>query len=280
MINLSLTIPLEEFLRLKLQRVTLLAILMTFILTLSVTQLPAKESESTDKYDLFTYLNQVNVVLTEIPCPTEWQRRNLSGHLNYTMQSDCGQEKQTKTKQSSQETENKSDNPDKKETTSEPETKSRSNQPPTKEKSQQKTIKQALSELSNSQIYGEEQNKDGFYVQFTDGLLFEEARAELTQNTKSTLSKIADVLKNYDNRIVVRGHTSTRTISTNDFGSNQELSEARAKSAAEFLVSEGELDKDRLFLKGLADRELRVKESDEQSMAMNRRVDFFVNTEE
>ncbi len=72
----------------------------------------------------------------------------------------------------------------------------------------------------------------------SDGISFKSGSAELTDEIKLPLEKIAAFLKReYVYKLVVSGHTDNHPIHTDLFPSNWELSVARALSVAKYLIS-------------------------------------------
>jgi outer membrane protein OmpA-like peptidoglycan-associated protein len=73
-------------------------------------------------------------------------------------------------------------------------------------------------------------------VELPGRILFDSGSYFLRSESKQDLTQVADVLLRYpDTQIMVMGHTD----SVGNDQSNQRLSEARAKSVADFLIFEG-----------------------------------------
>lgn len=96
-------------------------------------------------------------------------------------------------------------------------------------------------------------------------------KAELSEDAKFVLHDLAKMLqKNPSIRLKLVGHTSAE----GDAALNQRLSEARAKSAVEFLVSHGGIDASRLEAVGKGSSEL--KNTANPMAPENRRTEFIV----
>lgn len=96
-------------------------------------------------------------------------------------------------------------------------------------------------------------------------------KAELSEDAKFVLHDLAKMLqKNPSIRLKLVGHTSAEGDAT----LNQRLSEARAKSAVEFLVSHGGIDASRLEAVGKGSSEL--KNTANPMAPENRRTEFIV----
>jgi outer membrane protein OmpA-like peptidoglycan-associated protein len=89
---------------------------------------------------------------------------------------------------------------------------------------------------------------------------------------RSTLDKLADVLRKYDRTVVhVVGHTD----STGSAEYNQRLSERRASSVASYLESRG-VDPSRVRYEGRGESEPRDTNATEAGRQLNRRVEIYL----
>ncbi|RCX30174.1 OmpA family protein [Thioalbus denitrificans] len=89
---------------------------------------------------------------------------------------------------------------------------------------------------------------------------------------RSTLDKLADVLRKYDRTVVhVVGHTD----STGSAEYNQRLSERRASSVANYLQSRG-VDPSRVRYEGRGESEPRDTNATEAGRQLNRRVEIYL----
>ncbi len=108
---------------------------------------------------------------------------------------------------------------------------------------------------------------------------FESGRAELTDQMRVQLGKIAPVLRQLSEKhdIVVEGHTDNIPIATRQFASNWELSTARATSVVKFMLTENFKPK-RLSAVGYGEYHPIVPNDTEVNRKKNRRVVFFIKT--
>ncbi len=105
---------------------------------------------------------------------------------------------------------------------------------------------------------------------------FPPGSAALSGDFKPVLKIVRGVLKNTHGRIVVEGHTDDVPLSVGQFGSNLDLSSARAVSVAHELIADGGVDSSRFTVVGYGDtRPLRPNDS-EEGRAKNRRVDVVI----
>lgn len=101
---------------------------------------------------------------------------------------------------------------------------------------------------------------------------FKTARADLTDDGRSALDKMAEAIKQCPGVTVrVEGHTD----SDGETAFNQELSEARAKSVVAYLASVG-VDAARLKPEGFGETRPIASNDDDAGKARNRRIDFVV----
>lgn len=100
---------------------------------------------------------------------------------------------------------------------------------------------------------------------------FEQGKSELSEKAKFVLHDLGKLLEKHPNlKLRIVGHTSAE--GAEDF--NQKLSEARAKSAVDFLVEHANIDRSRLQYFGMGSEEL--KNPDNPTGNENRRTEFEV----
>lgn len=106
---------------------------------------------------------------------------------------------------------------------------------------------------------------------------FESGRAELTDNMRGQLDKIAPVLRQLSGKhdIVVEGHTDNIPIATRQFASNWELSTARATSVVKSMLA-GNFAPKRMSAVGYGEYHPIVANDTEANRKKNRRVVFFI----
>ncbi|MDO8802832.1 MAG: OmpA family protein [Elusimicrobiota bacterium] len=106
---------------------------------------------------------------------------------------------------------------------------------------------------------------------------FESGRAELTDNMRAQLDKIAPVLRTLSEKhdIVVEGHTDNMPIATKQFASNWELSTARATSVVKSMLASNFTPK-RMSAVGYGEYHPIVVNDSDANRKKNRRVVFFI----
>lgn len=113
---------------------------------------------------------------------------------------------------------------------------------------------------------------EGIVIEFKDKVLFGFDKADLNAQAQNSLDKLENVLNRYpDTNIKIIGHTD-------DVGSdsyNQELSERRARAAADYLRNKG-ISGARLTTEGKGETDPKVSNDTDANRAENRRVEFVI----
>ena len=104
-------------------------------------------------------------------------------------------------------------------------------------------------------------------------ITFENDRADIRSNFFSTLNSVAIVLSKFDRTTIrVTGHAS----SIGNAMHNQVLSERRARSVADYLISQG-IDHNRIMAMGYGARNPIVSNATAEDQALNRRVEITIH---
>ena len=135
-------------------------------------------------------------------------------------------------------------------------------------------LRKILSQRANIRVVG-----DRFV--FSSEVLFPKGSAELTEEGKQELDKIANALLEIAQQIPpdinwilrVDGHTDSDPISTPQFPSNWELSTARALSVVKYLISKG-VPAERLAATGFGQYHPIDPRDTEEAKARNRRIEL------
>jgi len=112
-------------------------------------------------------------------------------------------------------------------------------------------------------------------VRLRDDLMFPFAEAALSPSAAEPLAKLARVLDEMPNAVVVEGHTDDRPITGLAYKSNWELSVARAGSVIERLTSEG-VAPARLIASGYGEHRPLADNGTPDGRARNRRVEIVI----
>jgi outer membrane protein OmpA-like peptidoglycan-associated protein len=135
---------------------------------------------------------------------------------------------------------------------------------------QARDLKQAV---PNAEV---ERVGEGINLTFSSGLLFKINSAELSEAAKTDLVKVVGVFNKYpETKILLEGHTDD--TGSDDF--NMKLSEKRAGSVADFLVSKG-VNNSRLTRKWYGETQPKFPNDSEANREKNRRVEIGVYADE
>ncbi len=125
----------------------------------------------------------------------------------------------------------------------------------------------ARNELNITRLAG-----DALKIGIASDVSFDVDKADIRSNALATYTKIAEVLKDYDQTVIhVVGHTD----STGSDAYNQGLSERRAASVLAVLRSNG-VNPDRMLTEGRGEREPIADNSTPAGRTKNRRVDIVI----
>jgi len=116
-------------------------------------------------------------------------------------------------------------------------------------------------------------NERSVSFRIDSSILFPSGQTELDPKGMQVLQRLAQVLGSVPHRIVVAGHTDTRTIRNSRYPSNWELSGARAASVVRYLQQQG-IAGNRLSAVGLADTQPLGDNATVNGRAKNRRVEL------
>jgi outer membrane protein OmpA-like peptidoglycan-associated protein len=135
--------------------------------------------------------------------------------------------------------------------------------------------KRAAAALADLQkIAAVKKDDRGMIITLQGGVLFKTDKYELLPAAMAQLNQVAEALlrNNRDARMVVGGYTDSQGPEPH----NQELSENRAKSVADYLVSRG-IARDRITSKGFGSQNPISDNTSVEGRAQNRRVEIVVD---
>ncbi len=117
----------------------------------------------------------------------------------------------------------------------------------------------------------------GIVIRSLAEVYFDSGKATVRREAKDVLKKISYAVKELGGgrNISVEGHTDDQPIKLSGWKSNQELSEARAKSVADFLVQEG-ISASSITTKGFADTRPITSNKTAEGRQKNRRVEIII----
>ena len=116
-------------------------------------------------------------------------------------------------------------------------------------------------------------NESSVSFRIDSSILFPSGQTDLDPEGLQVLERLARVLRGIPHRIVVAGHTDNRTIRSDRYPSNWELSGARAGSVVRFLQQQG-IASSRLTAVGMAATLPLADNGSVEGRAKNRRVEL------
>lgn len=114
-------------------------------------------------------------------------------------------------------------------------------------------------------------------IVLTGDLLFETGHAALSIQAIHSLEKIASSLNDSDYQIHIEGHTDNIPIRSEQYANNWELSLARAKAVAVFLIEDMKMTPDNIVISGYSSYRPVVPNSSDENRSKNRRVEIVVS---
>jgi len=117
---------------------------------------------------------------------------------------------------------------------------------------------------------------EGINVTFASGLLFGFDSDVIKGDARSNLNELANSLDEYDgSNLLIVGHTDA--VGSEAY--NEDLSERRAESAANYLISQG-VDRDRIGTRGRGETEPVASNETDSGRSKNRRVEVAIYASE
>ena len=105
---------------------------------------------------------------------------------------------------------------------------------------------------------------------------FGSGQATLNPEFYEVISKITEVISKTPGNIIVAGHTDNIPISNARFRSNWELSSARAVTVVHAMLTNPNMEAERILVEGHADSDPLVPNDSWENRAKNRRVELII----
>jgi chemotaxis protein MotB len=116
----------------------------------------------------------------------------------------------------------------------------------------------------------------GLVVSIRESGSFPTGSSDLPPAAQQVIATIADRLRAIPNAVRVEGHTDDVPIQTSKYGSNWDLSTARATRVVDYLIAGGQLEPTRLSAAGYSQFHPRVPNDSAANRALNRRTDIVI----
>jgi flagellar motor protein MotB len=141
-------------------------------------------------------------------------------------------------------------------------------------------VKAAKIDVSDQDVIVDSRQDGSTLVRISGGAAFNPGSATLTKRGKDALKKIADQLKSSKNTIRIEGHTDATPLTGKNketYGTNQNLSIARALAVQDYLVSTCKVPKSQVEeTVGLGDAKPVDPSNTKVAHNKNRRIDIIV----
>lgn len=119
-------------------------------------------------------------------------------------------------------------------------------------------------------------SEDGLLIRIKDSALFPSGSAELIPDSQVYGTKIAKMLKNLSQKVIISGHTDDIPINNSRFPSNWELSSQRAINFMKYLLAQEDLQPERFSAIGYGEYHPIVPNTTSEGRSKNRRVEVLI----
>ena len=141
-------------------------------------------------------------------------------------------------------------------------------------------VEEVIEKADAEDVVDVEKTKKGLLIRFKDKALFDSGKAEIKPGMRTVVQEVAKYLSGIENDIEIQGHTDNVPISTAQFPSNWELSQARAAAVLNQRLSvapvEGAWDQGRFSIAGYGEYHPIASNETAEDRQSNRRVDVFI----
>lgn len=119
-------------------------------------------------------------------------------------------------------------------------------------------------------------NSEGVFVDIKEAILFDSGSARLKDSGLEVLNQLEGLINDFNNDIVIEGHTDNIPITSTMYPTNWELSTSRAVSVVRFLSEVEGVDPSRLSARGYGEHSPIAPNDTQENRALNRRVNMFI----
>lgn len=121
-------------------------------------------------------------------------------------------------------------------------------------------------------------DRRGVIIDIKDTILFDSGQATLKTTSKKILGKVTKLINEFENKIIIEGHTDNVPISSRQFPSNWELSVIRATTVVRYFAEEKNIDPKRLSVGGYGEYNPIAANDNGKNRSLNRRVNILIVT--
>jgi len=123
-------------------------------------------------------------------------------------------------------------------------------------------------------------NKRGVFVEIKEAILFESGSAEIKESGLGVLKQLEGIINEFENNIVIEGHTDNIPMTREPYPSNWELSTARAVSVVRHLSEVENVNPNRLSATGYGEYRPIAPNDTSENRNINRRVNILIIMDE
>ena len=124
------------------------------------------------------------------------------------------------------------------------------------------------------------EDKRGVIMEFNNSILFDTGKTDLKPDSVPIMDKVAVLLDEFPNNVIVEGHTDNVPIHYANFPSNWELSASRATTVLRYLVEKKGVKPERLTAVACGEYSPIASNNTPEGRAKNRRVNILIVTKD
>jgi chemotaxis protein MotB len=119
-------------------------------------------------------------------------------------------------------------------------------------------------------------DRRGVIIDIKDTVLFDSGKSVLKEESKAILEKVVTLIQQFDNELIIEGHTDTMPINTVKFASNWELSVIRAVNVLRYFTETKDVEPGRISSAGYGQYKPISTNDNATGRALNRRVNILI----
>ncbi len=122
-------------------------------------------------------------------------------------------------------------------------------------------------------------DRRGVIIDIKERVLFDSGKAELKEESKTVLEKVVTLVQQFENDLIIEGHTDDVPINTIQFSSNWELSVIRAVNVLRYFTEAKDVDPIRISAAGYGKYKPISTNENALGRMLNRRVNILILVE-
>ncbi len=119
-------------------------------------------------------------------------------------------------------------------------------------------------------------DRRGVIIDIKETVLFDSGKSVLKEESKAILEKVVTLIQQFDNELIIEGHTDTMPINTAKFASNWELSVIRAVNVLRYFTETKDVEPGRISSAGYGQYKPISTNDNASGRALNRRVNILI----